>query len=288
MDDLTHCTICFEAYGDSEDRVPRLLPCTHTFCSACVKRLIRNKRLVCPQDNQKHTAVKGAICFPQNRYILRPVKDSLNSIDEFETCERHNRLKTLYCKDVGCNRPVCQLCMLQKHKTHDVEDIVEVIENMRETAAKTAEWLSSNLHSSSRKAEKDKREMQQKIDHLARTLRDNSEYDAKRFDSKIFEIEEQIATVNSISDSISMKSPFQEIKQKVKTLEEIRRTIHQTLKKNICYQSYELNAYERQTKFTQERNAIWFNAKVESGERQIYKFKLINCRKSLEKQRICK
>ena len=274
MDDLTHCTICFEAYGDSEDRVPRLLPCTHTFCSGCVESLIRNNRLVCPQDKLGHDATQGAISFPQNRYILTPVKDSLSSIDEFETCERHNRLKTLYCKDMGCNRPVCQLCMLQNHKTHDVEDIVEVIENMRETAAKTAELLSSNLHSSSRKAKDEKREMQQNIEGQKRILHNKSEYYGQQFDSRIFEIEEQTAKVNSIADSISLKSSFTEIKQKLKTLEEIRRTIHKTLKNNICYQLYETKGLDRQTQFTEERNAIWFNAEVESGEQ--YEFRLVN------------
>ena len=282
MDDLTHCTICYEAYGDSEDRVPRLLPCTHTFCNACVKRLIRHKKLVCPQDNQNHRAVKGAASFPQNRYILRPVKDSLSSIDEFETCERHNRLKTLYCKDMGCNRPVCQLCMLQNHKTHDVEDIVEVIENMRDTAAKTAELLTFNLHSSSRKAENDKREMQEKMERQKRILHNKSEYYAKSFDLEIFEIEEQIARVNSISDSISLKSPFREVKQKLKTLEEIRRTIYKTLKNNIIFQSYEIKGHDQQTQFMEERNAIWFNAKVESGEQYITK--VVNHRKNLERQ----
>ena len=199
MDDLTHCTVCFEAYGDSEDRVPRLLPCTHTFCSACVERLIRNNRLVCPQDNQKYKALKGATSFLQNRYILRPVKEILNSIDEFETCERHNRLKMMYCKDVGCNRRICQVCMLHNHKTHDVEDIMEVIEKMRETATKTADLLASNLHSSYRKAAEDKREMQEKIDMVVARLRNGSVENVNRFDIEISEIEEQIATLNSIS-----------------------------------------------------------------------------------------
>ena len=267
MDDLTHCTICFEAYGDSEDRVPRLLPCTHTFCSACVERLICNNRLVCPQDNQKYKALKGATSLPQNRYILRPVKENLNSIDEFETCERHNRLKMMYCKDVGCNRPICQLCMLQNHKTHDVEDVMEVIEIMRETARKTADHLSSNLQASYRKAAKDKREMQETIDMLVSRLRDGAKASINRFDIKISEIEEQIATINSISDSVSLKSSFQEVKQKLKTLEEIRKTIRKTLGSNIYFESYEFDKQTRYTQFFGERDAIWFHSKVDSGEK---------------------
>ena len=139
--------------------------------------------------------------------------------------------------------------MLQNHKTHDVEDIVEVIENMRETAAKTAELLTFNLQSSSRKVEDDKRKMQENIEGQKRILHNKLEYYAKFFDSKIFKIEEQIARVNSISDSISLKSPFLEVKEKLKTLEEIRRTIHKTLKNNIIFQSCEIKGHDRYTKF---------------------------------------
>ena len=268
MDDVTHCTICFEAYGDSEDRVPRLLPCTHTFCSSCVERLILNNRIVCPQDNQKYKALKGATSFPQNRYILRPVKENLNSIDEFETCERHNRLKTLYCKDVGCNRPICQLCMLQNHKTHKVEDIMEVIENMREAAIKLVELLSSNLHTSLKRVKENKLKMQENVDMLVARLRNESQANDTLFDSKVSEIEEQIATVNSIGESISLKPSFEVVKKKLQTLEEARRAIYNKLENHISFQTYGIDKSNRQLQFTKERHAIWFSPTVKSGKNQ--------------------
>ena len=267
MDDLTHCTICFEAYGDSEDRVPRLLPCTHTFCSTCVGLLIRDSKLVCPQDKREHEAQQGATSFPQNRYILTPIKDSLCSIDEFETCERHNRLKTLYCNDVGCKRPICQLCMLQNHKTHGVEDIVDVIENMRETATKTVDLLSSNLRTSLRKVQENKRNMEEDIDMLVARLRNESKANNKIFDSKIIKINERIAMVNSIGESISSKSSFEEMEKKLQTLEEVRRTSHKTLKNNVSFQTYCLEERLEEIHFTKESDAIWFSATVESGKK---------------------
>ena len=109
--------------------------------------------------------------------------------------------------------------------------------------------------------------MQETIDFLVERLRDGAKANVNRFDNKISEIEEQIAIINSISDSISLKSSFQEIKQKLKTLEEIRRTVRKTLRSNICFGSYGINRHDRYTEFTRERDAIWFNSKVETGER---------------------
>ena len=122
MNDLTHCLVCYEAYGESEELLPRLLPCTHTLCSTCIGMLIRNSILVCPLDQQQLEAQQGAITFPQNRYILRANNNNGNvdTNDEFTKCEQHNRPKSMYCKHVGCDIPVCQLCILQNHKTHEV------------------------------------------------------------------------------------------------------------------------------------------------------------------------
>ena len=144
---------------------------------------------------------------------------------------------------------------------------MEVIENMRETARKTVDLLSLNLHSSCRKAAEDKTQMRDSIAMLVLELRDRAVENTNRFDIKISEIEEKIATLNSISDSISLKSSFQEIKQKLKTLEEIRRTIREILNDNIYFESYGISTYGTYTKFTRERQAIWFNSKVASGEK---------------------
>ena len=38
VEDLTTCCICTETYGPSdEERKPKFLPCSHTFCQRCLK-----------------------------------------------------------------------------------------------------------------------------------------------------------------------------------------------------------------------------------------------------------
>ena len=65
LDDSTFCPICFEFYSESGDTIPRLLPCAHTMCHACMAKLIKNNTLVCPQDRKPHPALNGVHSFPQ-------------------------------------------------------------------------------------------------------------------------------------------------------------------------------------------------------------------------------
>lgn len=50
------CTICYEEYSDIPMRIPRLLPCGHTFCTDCVKGFIGQKGpnlIACPTCNKQ-------------------------------------------------------------------------------------------------------------------------------------------------------------------------------------------------------------------------------------------
>ena len=70
LEDITECSVCFEAYGEDGDRVPRLLPCTHTFCEKCVRGLLKETSLRCPECRMVHPAPNEILTFPQNKYIL--------------------------------------------------------------------------------------------------------------------------------------------------------------------------------------------------------------------------
>ena len=53
---ITECSICFEGYSaDVQKRMPRALPCGHTFCEGCLSSLLaplagtgKHKPLACP------------------------------------------------------------------------------------------------------------------------------------------------------------------------------------------------------------------------------------------------
>ena len=268
MDDVTRCPVCFEDYGDSEHLLPRLLPCTHKFCSTCIELLIRDSKLVCPLDQREHDAEQGVTTFAQNRYILRSGNNSsLDGNDVFAICEQHNRPKSMYCKRAECDIPVCQLCIFQHHKTHEVVYIKHVIDSMKEPFARAAELIRSNLQSSKKKVEDEKRSLQETTASIVKSLLDSSENSVKRFDSKLSGIKGLTAAVNAISESITEKTSFDEMKQKFQAVEGVRKEMRQTLKDCSFFKIWYMEGSDKEINFTEERDAIWFNAKINSGKR---------------------
>ena len=69
------CCVCFEKYQSVGNQSPRLLPCTHTVCLACVTRLVEGALLQCPECRKNHPVPpEGARGFPTNRYILENIE----------------------------------------------------------------------------------------------------------------------------------------------------------------------------------------------------------------------
>ena len=64
------CSVCLEDYEEDGDHIPRLLPCTHTLCEACIKHLIKDNKLECPECRKQHKASNGEKSFSQNKYLL--------------------------------------------------------------------------------------------------------------------------------------------------------------------------------------------------------------------------
>ena len=86
-------------------------------------------RLVCAECRQRHKAPRGAKSFPQNRYILDMLRLLKNQPEKdrvlFAQCPEHKRDCSLYCKNVGCNKSICQLCYIRNHKPNDVVDVAQ-------------------------------------------------------------------------------------------------------------------------------------------------------------------
>ena len=124
IDDTTNCPVCFETYTEAGDHVPRLLPCSHSLCEACLKDSIRNGSVNCPQDRKKHRATSGVRTFPQNKYILRNIGKDTEKKEQFETCPQHGKDMMLFCVDDKCKEAICTLC-LKDHGGHNVVDVKE-------------------------------------------------------------------------------------------------------------------------------------------------------------------
>ena len=135
-DDTTNCPVCFEVFEETEDHVPRLLPCTHTVCEACVKRLLNRSSFRCPECRMRHPAENHVKSFPQNKYILANIRrkkieestedDAEKTTLMVEKCKKHGKELGFYCNEKSCKMVICPLCMLQDHRSHDVVDVQQV------------------------------------------------------------------------------------------------------------------------------------------------------------------
>ena len=126
------CQICLEDFKETGDHVPRILPCSHTLCEKCLKQLVRENHLECPECREKHRVVNEVKTFPQNKYILAYIRrkeaENIKSEQELNTvtCEKHGKEMTLYCKNPDCSTTICQTCLTRQHRGHDVVEIEEV------------------------------------------------------------------------------------------------------------------------------------------------------------------
>lgn len=56
------CPVCYDAFDDTEHR-PHSLPCGHTLCTQCLKKLIKQKQVTCPECRICNKVPKGGM-FP--------------------------------------------------------------------------------------------------------------------------------------------------------------------------------------------------------------------------------
>ena len=147
------CPICFEIYTEG-NRCPKLLPCTHTVCVLCLRQLVGNGRVQCPECRLHHPVPSGGVqAFPTNRYVLEiieltqrnatlerrefdsknngptrgltpsaPPDDTTNEpFIQPGTCDLHNQPFSMFCFEEQCNKMLCHTCFIALgHQNHDV------------------------------------------------------------------------------------------------------------------------------------------------------------------------
>ena len=51
---ITHHPVCYESYGETGEKIPRLLPCAHIVCGKCIDELLDGNSLDRPESSIKH------------------------------------------------------------------------------------------------------------------------------------------------------------------------------------------------------------------------------------------
>ena len=140
LSDQLSCSVCLEEY-----RRPRVLPCLHVFCEACLEKLAVSQggRLSAPCPNCRQPALLpqgGVASLPSAFYIqhLFEVKDALEKVRDPKKaqCDKCGEGEAQgFCRD--CGQFICQLCLDMHRKwrefqSHEISSFNEV----QETASK--------------------------------------------------------------------------------------------------------------------------------------------------------
>ena len=80
-----------------------------------------------------------------------------------QQCEDHSRDITLFCNEPGCQESICQICMVQNHKRHDILDLEQLQEKRYETLLDNIESLKNNLQSNRQKVLETKTKLDEKL-----------------------------------------------------------------------------------------------------------------------------
>ena len=242
-DDTTNCPVCFEAYDLKEDHVPRLLPCTHTVCQACVKCLLNRSSLRCPECRTIHPAKNDIRSFPQNKYILANTRRK--KIEEsternagkktnmmMENCKKHGKELAFYCNEKSCQMVICPLCMLQDHRSHDVMDVQQVKKHgegntklklfLLSSKAKLVtveEEMRQNYENNINEIKSHKenliRKLEEKYDKMMQDVKDRMTKLSHDIHEDISAIDTNIAEIDEVDENTNAQRIETEVKEKV-------------------------------------------------------------------------
>ena len=127
MDSLEHilcCNVCLKEFEESGDHTPRLLQCSHTLCERCIKQLIHDNKIDCPECRTRHEAKNEEKSFTQNKFLLSQIKHKVTG----KQCQEHGEELILWCREETCRAQICRLCV-REHQKHQIVDIEEEIKD---------------------------------------------------------------------------------------------------------------------------------------------------------------
>ena len=201
---LLQCQVCFEEFTDDGDRIPRLLPCTHTLCHTCIRQLIQGDWIECPECRKKHEAKKEEKSFPQNKYILAQIKRKPSkqpTTIEFEKCEEHGKELSLYCKEPDCGKIICRLCLGKHHKRHNV---IAIEEQRKDVLMRDLARIDLNLGTKVEMISEAKKNIGERTQSVIDKIKKKKEEFDRHFEKIIKEVEGQNELQNMlIKDEVS-------------------------------------------------------------------------------------
>ena len=263
VDDTACCPVCFEAYEEKGENVPRLLPCAHSLCHACVNGLVQRQTLnqflqrqtlICPQCRQCNEVPPGAVCFPQNRYILKILNLSRNK-GYFQGCKKHGREVSLFCDgrkvslfsgSKDCRTEICSLCLTKDHGNHKVVDLLEKREEEIDSLSADIEDLINDVDDTKGRLMKAREEVEGKFKRDTKLLNSRLASCRSLFDSRLSQTESMTINLNRIRKSVDVTVTLETIEKKRGQYKNILSKYHETFKDPVKYEACNVEELEKE------------------------------------------
>ncbi|XP_064609697.1 tripartite motif containing 13-like [Liolophura sinensis] len=143
------CNICHEKFNENE-RLPKSLPCNHTFCQPCLQRVFdmheqTGRRGLLWHDEDREGVLKCPSCrveiyisrseinaLPSDHRVIQMIDFLSKAVSKASNnCPKHeNQPLNFFCK--RCLVPVCRDCTVLDHKENQGHDIVDVSKTLDE------------------------------------------------------------------------------------------------------------------------------------------------------------
>ena len=117
LKNMKSCSICKEQYNDTT-RLPKILPCGHTFCQPCISHQCEQGLFICPKDKKVHSIQSCDLS--TNFSILELLRSTLATRDllccnghPLYTHQSYTPKKCSICKLDTPQYQECRLCLYQ-------------------------------------------------------------------------------------------------------------------------------------------------------------------------------
>lgn len=131
IETMCECSICYHSYDD-KCHVPRVLPCQHTFCTECLTKHCRRRRLKCPLCNQDHNIKNESVEKLPKDYTRCNLKDLMETLSKSlcKECQNQNHVKYIC---TTCDVRMCHICCDNKRQGSCNLHTIEIIADLSET-----------------------------------------------------------------------------------------------------------------------------------------------------------
>ena len=217
------CPVCHDTFND-----PVLLPCSHSFCGACVQSWWETKRVrECPVCKKVSRARKP----PRNLVLKNMCEAYLLEMGSGLVCSLHSERLKLYCLDHRL--PICVVCRdSQQHSHHACvpvseaaelrrSELLEHLKPLREKAKLFAD-TKGNLEKTAEEMKAQARDTEEKIREEFSVLREFLlQEERSRIEALRQELRSKSDTMKSSLDVLSLK--IQRMEKNIKSVEEAMR-----------------------------------------------------------------